>query len=315
MSLINKNSGFSLIELLIGLSMGLIVIFGVYELLRVQNKTYADQIQVDEMQQNSRIAIDILGTDIRMAGFGFSNTTAPTPRTIDCYNGGTINTARPVFTITNSTTGPDRLTIRYGNPTIASSITNLATTNNFITTADTINLTGSANITAYDYIILTNGTNSLMLQVTAVNGTQLTVAPNTINPPTSVTFTYSVGSLVYKLEERTYQIDTIDKVLQLKSGTGGFQNLAECIEDLQLAYQAYTTSGIIVGTWYFNGTTPGTIPTTSAIRDVRVNILARARNQDPSFTGFIPAREDRPVGSGDHYRRRLYTTTFTGRNL
>ncbi len=314
MSLKYKNSGFSLIELLVGLSMGLIVIFGMYELFRVHNKTYADQIQVDEMQQNSRIAIDILGTDIRMAGFGFSNTT---PRTIACYNGGTTNTPRPVFTVINSTTGPDSLTIRYGNPTIASGITNLATTNNFISTGNTINLTGSANITANDYIILTDGTNSLMLQVTAVNGTQLSVAPNTINPQLSVTFNYSAGSYVYKLEERTYQIDTINKVLQLRSGTGVLQNLAECIEDLQLAYQAYAInpSGVSVGTWYFNGTTAGTIPTTSTIRAVRVNILARARNQDPSFSGFIPAREDRPVGSSDHYRRRLYTTTFTGRNL
>ncbi len=294
MSLINRNSGFTLIESLIGLSLGLLVIFGVYELLRVQNKTYADQVQADEMQQNSRIAIDILGTDIRMAGFSFSNTT---PRTLDCYYGGTTNTPRPVFTITNSTTGPDSLTIRYGNPTIASSVTNLSTTNNFITTNDKINLTGSANIAANDYIILTNGTNSLMLQVTAVNGTQLTVAPNTINPPASVTFNYSAGSIVYKLEERTYQVDTINKVLQLRSGTGGFQNIAECIEDLQVAYQTYAPNagGVLVGTWYFNGTTTGTIPTTSINKGCSRKYSGPGQESGSIFCRPYPS-ERRPAG-------------------
>jgi hypothetical protein len=249
-----------------------------------------------------------------MAGFGFSNTT---PRTISCYNGGSTDSPRPVFSITNSTTGPDSITIRYGNPSIASSVANLSTTTSFNNTGNTINLTGSANIAANDYIILSNGTNSLMLQVTGVSGTQLTVAPNTINPPTSVTFNYSAGSIVYKLEERTYQIDTINKVLQVRSGAGVLQNLAECIEDLQLAYQAYAPngSGVLIGTWFFNGTNPGPIPTTSAIKDIRVNILSRARNQDPSFTGLLQGIEDRPAGGSDHFRRRLYTTTFTGRNL
>jgi len=76
-----NNHGFTLIELLISLVLTLIVLGGVYQLYTSQTKAYNVQNQVAEMQQNVRIAMDVITRSIRSAGydptesdkFGFTN--------------------------------------------------------------------------------------------------------------------------------------------------------------------------------------------------------------------------------------------------
>jgi type IV pilus assembly protein PilW len=78
-----NNDGFTLIELLISLVLTLIVLGGVYQLYTSQTKAYSAQNQVAEMQQNVRIAMDVISRSIRSAGydptesdiFGFTNAT------------------------------------------------------------------------------------------------------------------------------------------------------------------------------------------------------------------------------------------------
>lgn len=62
------DGGFSLVELLIALSVGLILLSAMYGVFTTQNKTFKVQEQVAEMQQNARAAMDIMIREIRMAG-------------------------------------------------------------------------------------------------------------------------------------------------------------------------------------------------------------------------------------------------------
>jgi type IV pilus assembly protein PilW len=64
-----RNMGFTIIELLVALSITSILIAGAYRTFNAQHKVYHVQNEVIEMQQGVRVAMDILARDIRMAGF------------------------------------------------------------------------------------------------------------------------------------------------------------------------------------------------------------------------------------------------------
>lgn len=61
--------GFTLVEMIIAMAVGLIVIFLLYDLFVAENKQYNTQEAIVEMQQNARAAMDMMTTEIRMAGY------------------------------------------------------------------------------------------------------------------------------------------------------------------------------------------------------------------------------------------------------
>lgn len=73
-------AGFTMIELLIAMAMGLILLAAVYSVFLVQNKELRKQEQITEMQQNARMAMEMISRDLMMAGFGGYNATAILPR-------------------------------------------------------------------------------------------------------------------------------------------------------------------------------------------------------------------------------------------
>ncbi len=82
--------GFSLAELIIALAIALVLLSAVYSLFSTQNKQLVNQEQVAEMQQNARMAMEMMVHDIQMAGY---NPTGGLPK---C--GGTMPS-----TLTNAT--------------------------------------------------------------------------------------------------------------------------------------------------------------------------------------------------------------------
>lgn len=62
-------NGFTLIEMMIAMAISLLVLSGVYEVFTSQQKAYTIQDQVAEMQQNARVAMDIMTREIKMAGY------------------------------------------------------------------------------------------------------------------------------------------------------------------------------------------------------------------------------------------------------
>lgn len=76
--------GFTLIELLIAMAVGMIVLGAVISVFTVQSRQLNKQDQIAEMQQNARIAMEMMSKDIMMAGFGPSSSsrcTGATPTT------------------------------------------------------------------------------------------------------------------------------------------------------------------------------------------------------------------------------------------
>ncbi|MDD2317834.1 MAG: prepilin-type N-terminal cleavage/methylation domain-containing protein [Desulfobacterales bacterium] len=73
--------GFTLIELMIGMAVGLVLLAAVYSVFLVQNKELRNQEQITEMQQNARMAMEMMSRDLMMAGYGPSTLTRCTGTT------------------------------------------------------------------------------------------------------------------------------------------------------------------------------------------------------------------------------------------
>jgi type IV pilus assembly protein PilW len=80
-----KQSGFSLIELLISIGLGLLLVLGASQVFLSSKKTYAFNEELGWMQENARFALDQLNRDVRMAGFWGCST-----------EGDFVNTINPV---------------------------------------------------------------------------------------------------------------------------------------------------------------------------------------------------------------------------
>jgi len=64
-----NESGFTIVELMISMFIGMVVIVAVYSAYIIQQRSYVTQDQVVEMQQNIRAGLDIMTREIRMAGY------------------------------------------------------------------------------------------------------------------------------------------------------------------------------------------------------------------------------------------------------
>jgi len=71
--LLPATAGFTLVELMVALAVGSIVMAAVMTAFLSQHNTYLAQGQVVEMQQNARVALDMLELDIRSAGYDPNN--------------------------------------------------------------------------------------------------------------------------------------------------------------------------------------------------------------------------------------------------
>ena len=64
-----KNTGFTLVEMMVSLGVGMVVVAAVTTTFMTQTKIYSAQEQVNDMQQNARAALDVITRELKMAGY------------------------------------------------------------------------------------------------------------------------------------------------------------------------------------------------------------------------------------------------------
>ena len=100
--------GFSLIEMMVSMAIGMVLMVAIAQLFYGNRQTAAIQDQAARMQETARYAIQILQKEVRMAGFRRTEST------------GTFDAANPMITGVNAFAGPpaapngsDEVTVRY----------------------------------------------------------------------------------------------------------------------------------------------------------------------------------------------------------
>jgi len=138
--ILSRQRGVSLVELMVAMLLGLFLLYALVEILVNGKQSFGSANQMSRLQENGRIATNLLVTDLKRAGYmgGNSNTTsiAGTAAAIDpnttCATGNNSwgrMVGDPVFGINDSNAGyaciadadylqGDVLTMRYTSPTI-----------------------------------------------------------------------------------------------------------------------------------------------------------------------------------------------------
>jgi prepilin-type N-terminal cleavage/methylation domain-containing protein len=248
---IKLNKGVTLIELLIALVMSSILIAAIYRVFISQQKSYVVQEQVVDMQQNVRVSISRMMSEIRMAGFG--NVEAVLEG-VDGVNGfhQVITPEENSITVVG---GFKQIRRSNGNPISVSSTSGNTITLNYST--------DEFDRPAHQYISIGGVESSIVLQR---KGRVLTLA-NTLR------LIHPKDTPIFKIQAITYTTGKSEgkPVLQRNENTGGGgQPVAENIEDLQFEY--FDSNG-----------KPATNP--ADIRRVKVTVTARTDKLDPQFKG------------------------------
>jgi len=283
--ILRYSNGVTLIELLIALVISAVLIAGIYRAFIHQQKTYATQEQVTDMQQNARVAINRMMREIRMAGFGSVRNVLP----LDAHDGPFNNEINFASNVNHVGQNDDQITIIGA----FELVTTLAV--NFSGNSNTIEVKGYASKFKpdtgpgeYDKYICIGGLESR--KVTSIDDKKITLS-------SKLKSSYAAGTPVYKIHAVTYQLgwDTKDPtkpVLRREDNTtqGGAQPLADNIENLQFEY--FDASGNLT-------------VTPADVRMVRVTVTARTDSED---------RELKKV-STDGFRRRTISSNIQVRNM
>ncbi len=88
-----RSLGFSLVELMIALAVGLVVLGAMYSIFNVQNKTLTNQEEIVAMQQSVRAGMDMMVREIGMAGYDPSGLNADSDSSNN-FSGVTVNNSQ-----------------------------------------------------------------------------------------------------------------------------------------------------------------------------------------------------------------------------
>jgi len=107
----NNEKGFTLIEMLISMAIGLIIIAALSTTFILQREAYDDQEQIAVMVQNARAAMDIMTREIRMGGYD------PTPAGFNGipYNAGQLQIFADLDGDGNPNNSNEDITYTYDN--------------------------------------------------------------------------------------------------------------------------------------------------------------------------------------------------------
>lgn len=329
-----RSRGFSLVELMVGMAVGLIGIVIIAHLYITNEKYKRSTTSSGTAQVNGAIALYTLERDIRMAGYGVNHSAALgcTCAGAGCspiryYYNGTYSyppaagpTSLPALilapVVIASTAGaPDSITLLYGNDPEGAMPTSL--TESMPTPSAEFKVDGTAGFDINNMVLLTQGATCMLTQITQVQAaaSHLQHNPGTSNwnpagggsllPP------FSAGATLFNLGNptwRTYSVNTAANVYQLQvadviaaieSGTVP-QQLVDDIVDLQAEYgrDANNDGAIVATEWTTN--TPTNAAEWQQVLAIRVGLLARSGNYE------------RPENPGDPCSATTAAPTWAG---
>lgn len=257
-----KQQGFTLVELMIAMTIGLILLGGVITILTSSQQVYRVNDALARMQENARYAFQVLSRDIRMAGyFGCAGNGAPVVNTlnnpdsflwklgqaIDGFEAtsSTIWTpALPEGVIPSPLGGRDIVVVRgvEGSETKV-----LQHPGGSPPGSANLKVSVGSGLQTDDIVLVTDCQASAIFQITNINTSsgQDNIVHNTGTPTANTPGNYTkalgkefTGGEIIKVSTRSYFIRLIDGLpaLYRKIGTRNAEELVRGVEDMQIEY-------------------------------------------------------------------------------
>jgi len=312
-----KQAGFTIIELLIAVALGLVILAGLFRTFKVQQDSYIIQDQVSAMQQNLRAAMHFITRDLQMAGY-YTNFDRNN-RQLDWNDldgdsnpANNMETGRPLlFAVNNASTagikantdvivivkaGSEGRTLTAGEGSSGGAISLSNRDFDGDGTAD-LNNTGKK----FGLLVKEDLSFADFFQVDSASGS--------INPPAGLTENYTSGDTVYRTDIIIYRVtDDAARPCLVRKNLGddsGYQVIAENIDNLQFRYLLND------GTW-----TNDPAGNQARVRAVEVLLVARTAFVQRGYrdTSSITFGTE-TISVNDSYRRKTLNSLVKTRNV
>lgn len=315
-----SSAGFSLIEVMIAVAVMGIVTAQLFLVFANQKKVFTSNDRALDVQETSRLTLDLISFDTRMAGF-----MVPSYAAVSSVDGGTDHADRlcvstppsggagvAVWNKMSRWPGASATAIGAGSVTVAS-----------------LDLDGDATVDFAQNggVIVATPTKTYCARIAQLIGNQIVFA----NPDDATAYVGTTAAGLTVVPANVYELDEAPDKLELRRNS---LLLASQIEDFQVEFWLDSSgakpNGIEDGDTEFpvndlvNPDPPsaGIPANNAAIRRVRVSVTARTIREDAanSATGHLtygrPALANRnPDPAPDNFRRRSFTASIVPRNL
>ncbi len=301
-----RQTGFSLVEMMVAITIGLFILGGLAMLMANSRKNYEIQDYSARLQENARFASQFLSFDLRMAGYYGCSEVPPAG-------------ASPLLGITPAdATYGDTLQIQYSDPT--EPVMTITADSDPTATSVNLNISPvSRNVQQNDLVVISDCGGNIVRQVASVSSTSLALT-------TALGRYFKAGAQVRKLTGLQYSVAIG------ASGTPalfrGGQEIVEGVEFMRLLYGEDTDGDRIPNVYR----PYDQVSTWAAVNSVKVGLLLR------SVSNYNPAQATREYGTADNVdtrtypildltganavdpadlrvQRRVFTTTVMARNL
>lgn len=335
-------SAFTLVELLVTLAMTAIIAGAVYGIFGVQVQRKKVEQKSIEMQQNARVALDLIARDMRMSGFWGCMTPGAFKNTVRGQDADVLLQMVPVFGYNNlpadnslsAKANTDVLVLSYADSEGSAPVTTPYMPDN----SAAIHLANPGNLEEGDIALISDCSFTSIFQITQLNDngnpndrkyvlvhnqSQGHGTPNPGNWDQNLGHSYGSGSSVYPIGARYYWVTPQN---ELRMSMGGFdfatntyktdfnvQTVAENIEDLQLRYGEDSNNDGRPDQWYSGDN----VASWGNVIALEVSLLARSSKMEKDFRNtHIYSFADRPTphAYNDRYHRLLMQRVITLRN-
>ncbi|MEL6869110.1 MAG: PilW family protein [Pseudomonadota bacterium] len=349
----NKNTGYTLIELMIALTIGAFLTGGLLQLYIGSKKSYNTQSVLTELQEVGRFSVTSMISDIRMAGFmgcGDAN------QVVNVLNNGALNwelnVAQPLRGFEGAIAGfPADFAASVVPGTDALIVVRAVPDDDYVVLSHvpataTITLKGPHDIQQGDVLAITDCLNTSVFQMTNANpaNTATTIvhtagagapgncttglgSPLDCSTAAGTPYQYDTDSFVMRLTARAYYIGVgasgRNALFRMDLNRNGTLNapveLAEGVVDMQLVYGLDPTGDGAVDAYQVSSAFAAPADW-NAVLSVQINLLLESgqdniADQTQTYVLFDGTPGSAlPVNPGDRRLRRVYSATTAIRN-
>lgn len=329
-------AGFSLIEMMIAVAIMGVVTAQLFVVFANQKRVYMSNERAVDVQETSRLTLDMISFDTRMAGYMVADYAA-----VSSFDGGADHADRLCVSTASSKSKDTAAIESMVKPWKGARVTSVSANSVTIETEDPsgvyaasdFDMDGFDDFTANAGVIIATDQKTYCVRIAAVTPTSIIFAQPAgedalailgAAPPFGPTDMRAVPATIYELDEDP------DK-LELRRNT---LLLANQIEDFQVEFwvdnAGFANNGLEDGDTEFpvndlndpDPPNPGMIAANDLIRRVRVSVAARTNREEGSASaaghrlGGRPALANRIASDDeDSFRRRSFSASILPRNV